>query len=142
MRFLLLAAVLLAAAPASAQRGRFVLPDIPENLARWVLVSTSGFDDTYIDRDTIEREGQIVKVWEWIAFKAVRPATDTFPETDRSSMLVRYDCQRRTAQILYAAAYRRGVIVESSDMDADEFPVDAWMPESADEIKGRYVCAS
>jgi hypothetical protein len=139
MRLLILAFGLLAALPASAQAGGFVLPDIPEDLERWTLASESDSSITYVDLDTIGREGQSVTLWMWHALRTPSPAGGGLPEMDRSVSWVRYDCQQRTTQILYIVDYRRGADVRTMDM-REQGDVRTWAPGSSGETMGIQAC--
>lgn len=140
MRFLILAAVLLVAGPASAQRDGFVLPDLPSNLERWVLVLEGDFSVTYVDRNTITREGPFVTIWEWSALYTPMVQVGGRPEMDRSISRTRYDCERRTVQGLFVTDYRRGVSVRTADM-AERGIVYMLQPDSYGEAVLDAVCS-
>lgn len=110
-----------------------------EALAQWTPVGTSSIADSYADRSTIRRSGNLVKMWDMTDYKRQQTigrikylSTKTFQEYDCKQVRV-----RPLRGIFYSGQMGRGEVLYQIDLK------EPWMdvaPETLAMAVGRVAC--
>lgn len=109
--------------------------------AEWVLVGANNSGETvYVDRDTIRRKGDMVKMWALYDFKTIQTVWDTSFLSRESQR--EYDCveerTRRIALTYFSGNMGSGTVVYS---DADEQKWEPVQPQSVAHILWTVACS-
>lgn len=128
------ALLLLAAAPATAQR---VDMDTPADPTQWQEAFAGPAGALYIDTRHARRTGDTILAWTWVAYTEVVSDEGT-PPYDRILAYDRYDCRARTTTLLQIALFRDGTSVLEQTADAPQEV--GWVPETEGHLIGESVC--
>lgn len=118
----------------------FALPLLAISLpagATWTFVDGGEGYERYIDRDTIDREGDLVRVWE-VDNNAVADASGVLSLRSRTE----YDCSSRRYRVVHLSGHTRemtdGDVVFSNAVSGEWRPV---APETLGEVSMELACA-
>lgn len=105
--------------------------------ATWTFVDGGDGYERYIDRETIDREGNLVRVWE-VDNNTVADASGVVSLRSRTE----YDCNSRRYRIVHLSGHTRemteGDVVFSKAIDGEWRPI---APETLGEVSMEMACA-
>lgn len=109
--------------------------------AEWVSVGESDLGATvYVDRDTIRRNGNLVKMWELYDFKTVQTVAGKSLLSSKSQR--QYDCTEERHRLLtfmdFSGNMGRGNVVYSNSVEDNWEPV---APETVGQSLWEVACA-
>jgi hypothetical protein len=107
--------------------------------AQWVLVGPAGETEFYIDRSSIARQSETLRVWEMMSL-----AKADGEGTHSSRFLIEYDCKGRRSRGLemmtYAKAMAKGDPIQKLGPDPDGW--EAVPPDSIYAERMKMACAN
>ena len=109
--------------------------------AEWTRVGSNDDFIQYVDRATIRRDGNLVKMWGLKTFKAVQPGTDGYPYLS-TKVQSEYDCKEEKSRIL-AFSHFSGQMGNGKVGLFDNDIGEKWSPispGSADESLWKIAC--
>ena len=100
-------------------------------MAEWTLVDWGDDKNTFIDLNTMHRDGNKVKVWTLLNFKAVQgKGKDKYHSLKTQHQ---YDCKEVQFKILASITYSGGM-GEGKNSDMFNTPNDEWAPIIPDSL--------
>lgn len=108
-------------------------------MAEWIEVGSNEITTVYVDSSTIQREGNLAKMWHLIDFKrATKDMGDAYKSTKDQN---EYDCKegksRRRAFTQHSENMGGGKVVYSDSFTTKWKPVP---PDSGTEILWKFAC--
>ena len=103
----------------------------------WYYIGDGSNGQTAVlyDKDSIKRNGSLVKIWTWIIFKNYDPQ---FNNGNSVKQYWAFDCKEDTQELIYAVIYRDGNVVQTEKGGPkDTRPV---IPGSFDEVFYGVAC--